>query len=77
MKVKIKLAKRHPAGVMRLGKHQITPKVQEIELDEKEQKILKSPEAIAWFEVGGKVESKQSEDISDLLGDEKKDKKKK
>ena len=49
MKVKLRLKRSHPHAKMMLGKHAVTMAMQEFELDEKEQKELKSKGCQHWF----------------------------
>lgn len=49
VKVKLKLRRPHPRKVMYLGKHKVGIKFEEFELNEAEQKELKSKGGVSWF----------------------------
>lgn len=51
MKVKIKLSRRHPHGVMSFGRYMVTNQEQELELNESEIKDLKNDGPKHWFSV--------------------------
>jgi PHD/YefM family antitoxin component YafN of YafNO toxin-antitoxin module len=59
--VELKLRKRHPHGKMNFGRHVVKPEFQEFEINEREEKILKSAEAEAWFISKEEYEAEQEE----------------
>ena len=51
MKVELKLKQRHPANKMKLGRHTITNRFKEFDLNEKELKELETKGPKHWFAV--------------------------
>lgn len=58
-KVSLKISKRHPTGAFKLGRHVVTYDLKEFDLNESEEKELKSDGCQAWLTEEKKAPAKK------------------